>query len=75
MQLSSWLNENKVGVREFARHIDRSPATVSRLARGLNRPDWETADRIEAETNGEVTAADWPKPQPPTDAVTAEAAE
>tara|TARA_Y100000310_G_scaffold182419_1_gene182518 strand:- start:1128 stop:1328 length:201 start_codon:yes stop_codon:yes gene_type:complete len=59
MKLSTYLSEENLTLDEFAKRIDRSIATVSRLARGKNAPDWETLRRISHTTNGAVTPNDF----------------
>ena len=45
-----------------------SAATISRIARGKNRPDWQTMEAIQEKTNGQVQPNDF------ADAPAAEAA-
>lgn len=58
MLLSEWLKAKGIRGRAFAARIDRSPSTVSRIARGEVEPNRETRDLIIRETGGAVTAAD-----------------
>lgn len=59
MTLREWLAEHHCAQKDFAARIERSEATVSRLANGTNRPDAETARRIYRATNGAVTPNDF----------------
>lgn len=59
MKLSDYLVENALTLDAFAAQINRSAATVSRIARGLNRPDWETMEAIVRATSGRVTPNDF----------------
>lgn len=59
MQLSEWLEKEKISRSEFARRIDVSPAAVTGWCEGSF---WITKDRarlIFDETNGEVTPNDF----------------
>jgi 3,4-dihydroxy 2-butanone 4-phosphate synthase/GTP cyclohydrolase II len=59
MTLKEWLNTNGVTATDFARRIGKTPATVSRLLRGKQWLDRETAVAIKRETKGQVTADDF----------------
>lgn len=59
MKLSEYLEAHRLSFSEFAKRIDRSVSTVSRLARGEHRPDWPTIDLIAEATNGAVQPNDW----------------
>ena len=59
MTLSQYLKMNGLRYAEFAARIGRSEATVSRLVRGLHRPDWDTMEAIQKETGGAVTPNDF----------------
>lgn len=59
MKLSAYLVQEDLTLQEFADQIGRSAATVSRISRGLNDPDWETMRAIEAATKGQVTPNDF----------------
>lgn len=59
MRLSAWLAREGIKQGEFAKRVGVSGATISDLCRHkiwLSRP---LAARIELETGGEVTAADF----------------
>lgn len=58
-KLATYLKREKLTLEAFAKQIGRTPATVSRLARGVNKPDWATAEAIEAATSGEITISDF----------------
>jgi transcriptional regulator with XRE-family HTH domain len=62
MDLRTYLAREGLGLDDFAKRIDRSLASVSRIARGLQRPDWDTMERICRATNGEVTPNDLAPP-------------
>lgn len=59
MRLSDYLSDRKLTVEAFGQRIGRSGATVSRIARGLNRPDSETMAAILEATAGKVTPNDF----------------
>ena len=59
MRLADYLRDRKIRNADFAKRIGRSDASVSRLARGLQRPDWDTLEAIRRETEGAVTANDF----------------
>lgn len=59
MTLSDYLSTNKLTLRQFAEAVGRSEATISRIARGRHRPDWETLEAINTATGGLVTPNDF----------------
>ncbi len=59
MQLGDYLESEGITAAEFAKRIDRSEATVSRIVRGVNRPDWGTMQKIHLATKGKVTPNDF----------------
>ena len=59
MKLADYLKANGITATAFAAKIARSTATVSRLSRGRQRPDWSTLEAIRAATDGNVTANDF----------------
>lgn len=59
MKLADYLEAENLTLKQFGDKIGRTEATVSRLARGLNKPDQETLDAILRETGGRVTANDF----------------
>jgi transcriptional regulator with XRE-family HTH domain len=59
MKLADYLKANKITLETFAKQIGRDTSTISRLARGLNRPDWDTMQAIAEATNGEVQPNDF----------------
>lgn len=65
MQLSDYLEANGLTLADFAGRIGRTSATVSRIARGLHKPDWETMEAINRITNGTVTPNDFLDPTAP----------
>lgn len=59
MKLLDYLSREGLSHSEFAKRIDRSVSTVSRLARELTFPDWPTMTAIEKATGGDVTPNDF----------------
>jgi transcriptional regulator with XRE-family HTH domain len=59
MKLRDYLNANALTLDQFAGRIGKTAATVSRIARGINKPDWDTLEAIERETGGSVTPNDF----------------
>jgi transcriptional regulator with XRE-family HTH domain len=59
MRLDEWLSKNAVTMTEMAALTGRSVSTISRLARGLHRPGFGTADAIRHATGGAVTPNDF----------------
>lgn len=57
--LSDYMAAQKLSDADVAQKIERSRETVSRIRRRKVRPDWDTIDRIEKFSNGEVTANDF----------------
>ena len=64
MRLSDYLKKTGTTQSAFADKIGRSVASVSRLASGEQRPDWDTIEAIERETGGKVTRKDFGPPIP-----------
>jgi DNA-binding XRE family transcriptional regulator len=58
MTLSQYLNTKNIRQAEFARLIDASQGTVSKLCKD-RKPSWELAARIERATDGAVPVAVW----------------
>lgn len=58
-KLSSYLKERNLTVEQFGALIERSGATVSRIARGIQKPDSETMQRIIDATGGAVQPNDF----------------
>lgn len=59
MKLDEYLSAKSITDVAFAATIGRSPSSISRIRRGLVRPDWSTMDAIKAATNGDVTPNDF----------------
>ena len=59
MRLIQYLRMNGLTLAAFGAQIGRSTPTVSRIARGVNRPDWDTLNAIQRATNGAVTPNDF----------------
>ena len=76
MQLDEWIKREQLTLEDAAGKFGCSIPTVSRLRRGLNKPDWALAGRIFEATQGEVTPNDFaafpepsqPEPTPSPDA-------
>ena len=68
MTLAHYLSERGITLKEFGGEIQRSKSTVSRLVRGLNKPDWDTMKEIERATGGLVTPNDFRQSKPPRSA-------
>lgn len=62
MRLQDYLSQNAINLADFGRRVGRSSATISRLARGLNRPDWQTMNAIVEATGGAVQPNDFLAP-------------
>lgn len=59
MKLVDYLAAQNLTMQAFGAQIGRSTATVSRIARGMQRPDWDTLEAIKIATKGRVTANDF----------------
>lgn len=59
MKLADYMALARVDDAGFAKQINRSRETVSRLRRGKMRPDWETMEQIREVTKEAVTANDF----------------
>ena len=59
MHLSEYMTAKNLSDEEVAISIGVTRPTVSRIRRKLVRPDWGTIRRIEAFTEGVVTASDF----------------
>lgn len=59
MKLTDYLSQHGVSDGEFAASIGVDRSSVSRMRRGITRPDWPTIERIIEATNGSVTANDF----------------
>lgn len=57
--LGRFLAEQKLTLEAFGALCGRSTATISRLSRGLHKPDWPTIEVIEKATGGKVQPNDW----------------
>ena len=67
MQLRDYLECEEITAADFAKKIDRSEATVSRIIRGLSRPDWGTMQAIRIATDGGVMPNDFAAELPAAD--------
>lgn len=72
MKLADYLAEQKLTLEAFGALCGRSTATISRLSRGLHKPDWDTMEAVEKATGGKVQPNDWAdtpaEPEPPAEA-------
>lgn len=59
MHLSDYMKKHDLSDDQVADLIKRSRPTVSRIRRGLVRPDWETIEALKRVTDGAVTADDF----------------
>ena len=59
MKLRDHITQEGLTLAEFAKRINRSEATVSRIARGINTPDWATMLSIIEATAGAVQPNDF----------------
>jgi 3,4-dihydroxy 2-butanone 4-phosphate synthase/GTP cyclohydrolase II len=59
MQLSAWLDQNKINRSEFARRIGVSPAAITGWCEGSFWITKDNAQRIFDETSGAVTPTDF----------------
>jgi len=58
MKLNDFLADNGLSHTQFGERVGVSQAAISRYANGLRIPKPDVIERIEAETDGKVTAAD-----------------
>ena len=59
MTLNQYLKEKSITAAAFAERAGLTEATISRIRRGLNRPDWPSMDRIREVTGGDVMPNDF----------------
>jgi len=59
MKLAEYLSNENLTLEAFGAMTNLSTATISRLARGLHRPNWDTMGVIEKATGGKVRPNDW----------------
>lgn len=59
MTLPEYLRVQGKTQRDFSRIAGIPESTVSRLVRGICRPDWPTIDKVKKATRGKVTANDF----------------
>ena len=59
MRLINYLRLEKITSSEFSERVGRSKATISRITRGINRPDWATMESIVDATDGAVMPNDF----------------
>jgi DNA-binding XRE family transcriptional regulator len=57
MTLSEYMTAHKLDDDAMATLVKADRVTVSRIRRGINRPSWQLAARINAATNGQVPPA------------------
>lgn len=58
MKLSAWLLDHRLTDAAFASRVGASQTTINRVRRGVQMPEIGLIDRIEAFTEGAVTAMD-----------------
>ena len=59
MKLSEYIASKAITASEFAREINRSVSTVTRIVNSESKPDWSTMARIEDATDGAVKPNDF----------------
>jgi len=59
MTLAEYLYANRLTATVFAARIGRSIPTVSKLARGIDMPGWDTMAAIVEATDGQVQPNDF----------------
>ena len=59
MKLSEYIASKAITASDFAREINRSVSTVTRIVNGESKPDWSTMARIEDATDGAVKPNDF----------------
>jgi transcriptional regulator with XRE-family HTH domain len=59
MHLSRYMALRKLDDDDVAVAIDVSRPTVSRIRRGMQRPDWPTLAKLKVWSNGKITADDF----------------
>lgn len=59
MTLKEFMEANGLTDTEVAKAIKRTRATINRIRRGKQQPNWVTLWAIHKFTKGEVTAKDW----------------
>ena len=59
MKLPEYLVSKAITASDFAREINRSVSTVTRIVNGESKPDWSTMARIEDATDGAVRPNDF----------------
>ena len=58
-QLSTYLSNNGISQRAFAKRVGIDQSVISRFARGEARPSLDVALNIEKETGGAVPCESW----------------
>lgn len=58
MNLREWRKANRISAKDLAERVGVAEVTLRAYKSGARRPKTEAAKRIEAATNGEVTAAE-----------------
>ena len=59
MQLAEYLAVNRIRLHDFAEKIGMSAPSVSKLANGVNKPSFDTMQKIAEVTGGLVSADDF----------------
>ena len=60
-KLAQYLADKKMSQEAFANSVGTTQATISRIKEGKMQPDIDLASRIQAQTEGHVDVASWPK--------------
>ncbi len=64
IHLSDYMDAHNLTDDDVAAALGRTRSTVSRIRRRKMRPDWETIEKIQEFTGGQVTANDFVKIEP-----------
>lgn len=64
MQLAEYLDVHRIRIVDFAAKVGISAPSVSKIANGINKPSFETMQKIYDATNGEVTVHDFWRQHP-----------
>ncbi len=59
MHLAQYMAAHGLSDEDVAALIGRSRVTISRIRRGIVRPEWTTIERLKKVTKGAVTADDF----------------
>lgn len=59
MKLAAYMKITRTTDAKLAEEVERDRSTVTRWRQGKTRPDWLAIEKLEAVTNGAVTAQDF----------------